>query len=54
MLADADILHLPWVLMLGSLVLVTLLAARRSRLGRGEGVLLLAAYPAFVIAALFA
>ena len=53
-LTDAEILHVPWVLMLGSLVLVTLLAARRGRLGRGEGVLLLAAYPVFVVVALVA
>ncbi len=51
-LTNAEILHLPWVLMLAALVLVTLLAARRGRLGRGDGVLLLAAYPAFVAVAL--
>ncbi len=47
-LADATVLHIPLLLMIGSLALVTLLAARRSQLGRAEGVILLAAYPAFV------
>lgn len=51
-LVDAKILHLPWVLMVGALFLVTLLAARRGQLGRGEGILLLAAYSVFVVVAL--
>ncbi len=51
-LADAATLHMPWVLMIGSLALVILLAARRGQLARGEGVLLLAAYPVFVVVVL--
>lgn len=51
-LADAAVLRLPLVLMLGSLALVVLLAARRRRLGRAEGAILLAAYPAFIALAL--
>ena len=53
-LADAPILHAPLALMIGSLALVALLAVRRQRLGRGEGVALLAAYPAFVALVLLA
>ena len=52
LLADAGTLHAPLLLMLGSLGLVVLLAAPSGRLGRGEGVVLLAAYPAFVAVAL--
>ncbi len=47
-LADAPVLHIPLVLMLGSLALVMLLAARHGRLGRTDGAVLLAAYPAFI------
>ena len=47
-LADAAILHVPVLLMLGSLVLVVVLAARRARLARAEGAILLMAYPVFV------
>ena len=48
MLADAAILHVPVLLMLGSLALVILLAARQGRLARAEGTILLVAYPAFI------
>lgn len=47
-LANATMLHVPLLLMLGSLVLVTLLALRLRQLDRTEGAILLAAYPAFV------
>ena len=53
-LADATVLHVPLLLMIGSLALVTLLAARRGRLGRTEGMILLATYPAFVASVLIA
>ncbi len=51
-LTDAAALHLPLLLMIGSLALVVLLAARRQQLGRAEGVVLLASYPVFVALAL--
>lgn len=51
-LADAAVLRLPLVLMLGSLALVILLAARRGRLGRADGVVLLMLYPAFLASVL--
>ena len=54
MLADATVLHVPLLLMIGSLALVSLLAARRGQLGRTEGVILLASYPAFVAYVLLA
>ncbi len=47
-LTDAGILHLPLLLMLGSLALVVLLALRQGRLGRAEGAVLLACYPVFI------
>lgn len=47
-LTDTAVLHAPLLLMIGSLALVTLLAARRRQLGRAEGVILLTAYPAYV------
>ncbi len=47
-LADAGILHHPLLLMLGSLALVVVLALRHGRLGRAEGVVLLACYPVFI------
>lgn len=50
--ADAAQLHLPMILMLGSLGLVILLALPSGQLRRRAGVILLAAYPVFVIAAL--
>ncbi|MDQ6867727.1 MAG: sodium:calcium antiporter [Pseudomonadota bacterium] len=53
-LADARILHVPLVLMLGSLIMVALLAARHRQLGRSEGAILLAAYPIFVLTVLLA
>lgn len=51
-LVDATALHLPLVLMLGSLALVILLAARRGTLRQAEGTVLLVLYPAFVITVL--
>jgi cation:H+ antiporter len=49
-LTDADLLHLPWVLMLASLVLVVVLGWRGRQLDRPRGVALLAAYPVVVVA----
>jgi len=54
MLVDAAMLRVPLLLMIGSLTLATLLAARRGQLGRTEGVILLAAYPAFLAYVLLA
>jgi cation:H+ antiporter len=51
---DAAKLHVPWLAMLAALCLVVLLAAPQARLGRAAGVVLLAAYLLFVLAALFA
>ncbi len=51
-IADAASLHLPWLAMLASLSLVVLLAAPRRALGRAAGVVLLTAYPLFVLAVL--
>jgi len=51
-IANAASLHLPWLAMLGALVLVILLAAPTGRLGRTAGVILLAAYPVFIAAML--
>ncbi len=48
LLADAAMLHVPVLLMLGSLALVVLLAARRGRLARVEGAILLMTYPVFI------
>ena len=48
LLADAAMLHVPVLLMLGSLALVVLLAARRGRLARIEGAILLMTYPVFI------
>ena len=48
-LTDAAVLHVPLLLMIGALALVALLAASRRQLGRAEGVILLALYPAFVV-----
>ena len=47
-LADAKSLHVPFLLMLGALAVVVLLASRRGQLGRLEGGLLLALYPVYV------
>ncbi len=46
--SDAGLLHVPMVIMLVVLAAVLALAARRGRLGRREGVVLLAGYPLFV------
>lgn len=53
-LANGDLLHLPWLMMILSLVLVVLMAAPSQRLGRVAGMVLLLAYPVFVAAALIA
>lgn len=53
-LVDAAMLHVPLLLMIGSLALVMLLAARRGQLSRTESLILLAAYPAFVAYVLLA
>jgi cation:H+ antiporter len=47
-LDDADLLHLPWLLMLGSLALVVALGWRPQRLDRTRGIVLLASYPVVV------
>lgn len=52
--SDAAMLHLPLVLMIGSLALVALLAARRDMLGRAEGAVLLVLYPVFIALVLLA
>ena len=48
-IVDAAALHGPWIAMLASLALVLVLAARRRQLRRSAGIVLLAAYPAFVV-----
>ncbi len=53
-ITDAASLHVPWLLMLGALALVLALAAPRRRLTRPAGVVLLACYPVFVLAAIAA
>ena len=50
-ITDAASLHGPWLAMLAALALVILLAAP-GRLGRSAGIILLAAYPLFLLAAL--
>ncbi len=52
--ADPGLLRGPWLAMLASLGLVVALAARRGRIGRAGGVVLLAAYPLFVAGVLLA
>ena len=49
-LEDADLLHLPWVVMLAALALVVALGWRPRRLDRRRGIVLLAAYPVVVVA----
>jgi cation:H+ antiporter len=49
---DARSLQVPWLAMLAALSLVVILAARKGRLDRTDGVILLAVYPAFVLAVL--
>jgi cation:H+ antiporter len=48
-IADASLLHLPMLLMLGALIAVLVLSARGGRLTRGDGVVLLAGYALFVV-----
>lgn len=52
-IVDAANLHAPWLAMLAALCLVVLLAAPRAQLGRAAGIVLLAAYPLFILAVLF-
>lgn len=49
---DAASLHLPWLAMIAALCVVVLLAVPKGRLGRVAGIMLLAAYPLFVVAVL--
>ncbi|MDQ3178194.1 MAG: sodium:calcium antiporter [Actinomycetota bacterium] len=49
---DAGLLHVPMVIMVVVLAAVLALAARRGRLGRREGVVLLAGYPLFIVVVL--
>ncbi len=51
-IADAGPIRLPAVVMLAALALPILLAQRHRRLTRGSGVVLLAAYPAFILVAM--
>ncbi|MEJ7721849.1 MAG: hypothetical protein WKF58_16115 [Ilumatobacteraceae bacterium] len=51
-IADAGPIRLPALVMLAALALPILLAQRHRRLTRGSGVVLLAAYPAFILVAL--
>lgn len=51
---DASLLHFPLVAMLGSLTLVIVLASFRGYLNKIAGLILLAAYPLFLIALLIA
>jgi cation:H+ antiporter len=51
-IADADAIRWPALAMLAALALPLALARRRQRLGRRSGLLLLAAYPVFVLIAL--
>jgi len=53
-ITDAASLHAPWLAMIAALLLVVVLGARKGRLDRSDGFVLLAAYPAFVLAVLFA
>lgn len=48
---DARALRLPWLMMLGALALALVLALPRRELRRGAGILLLLAYPAFLVLA---
>ena len=51
-IVDAAKLHVPWLAMVAALCLVVLLAAPGGRLGRLSGIVLLVAYPLFVLAVL--
>jgi cation:H+ antiporter len=51
-IVDAASLRFPWLGMLAALCLVVLLAAPKGQLGRVAGLVLLAAYPLFVLAVL--
>jgi cation:H+ antiporter len=49
LILDAESLHRPWLAMLAAISLVMVLAARKGRLDRSDGVVLLTAYPAFIL-----
>ncbi len=51
-LIDAGSLHFPLLVMLGALIAVILLAAAKNSLNKAAGVILVAAYPVFVVALL--
>ena len=51
-ITDASLLHIPILIMLGSLTLVILLASFKGQLDRTAGAILLVAYPLFLIALL--
>ena len=51
-ITDAGLLHLPMVVMVGALAVVLALAGPARRLDRARGLVLLACYPAFVVAVL--
>ncbi|AGK59767.1 Ca2+/Na+ antiporter [Hyphomicrobium denitrificans 1NES1] len=53
-IVDAASLHFPWLAMLAALLLVVVLAAPKASLSRVAGVVLLGAYPLFVLAVLLA
>jgi cation:H+ antiporter len=53
-IADAGALHFPWLALVAALGIVCALAAPNGRLGRRAGIVLLAAYPLFVAAVVFA
>ena len=53
-IVDAASLHFPWLAMLAALFLVVLLAAPKANLGRVSGIVLLGAYPLFLLAVLLA
>jgi len=53
-IVDASLLHFPLIAMLGSLALVIVLASFKGFLNKTAGVILLAAYPLFLITLLIA
>jgi cation:H+ antiporter len=53
-LTDPSLVRVPWLMMLGSLALVVVLASRRRELTRAHGIALVVLYPAFVAAVVLA
>lgn len=51
-ISDANLLHFPSLVMLGSLAIVILLASFKGYLGKTAGGILVTIYPLFVIAVL--